>query len=56
LNEAFQLIRQGCPLFAIHKARYYATETSLALGPGPFIAALEYATGIKATVIGKVSL
>ncbi|KAI8057158.1 HAD-like domain-containing protein [Syncephalis plumigaleata] len=53
LNEAFQLIRRGCPLFAIHKARYYATETGLALGPGPFVAALEYATGTKATVIGK---
>ncbi|KAI9592095.1 Haloacid dehalogenase-like hydrolase domain-containing protein 2 [Syncephalis fuscata] len=53
LNKAFHLIQQGCPLFAIHKARYYATESNLALGPGPFVAALEYATNVKATVIGK---
>ncbi|RKP24009.1 HAD-like domain-containing protein [Syncephalis pseudoplumigaleata] len=53
MNEAFQLVRQGCPLIAIHKARYYATETGLALGPGPFVAALEYAAGVKALVVGK---
>lgn len=43
----------GCPLVAVHKARYYKRSDGLALGPGPFIEALEYASGVKADVIGK---
>lgn len=38
---------------AIHKGRYYSKGDGLALGPGPFVAALEFATGAKATVVGK---
>ncbi|KAJ1983934.1 hypothetical protein H4R33_004571 [Dimargaris cristalligena] len=53
LNEAFRLIQAGAPLIAIHKARYYARPDGLALGPGGFVAALEYATGIRAKVVGK---
>ncbi|KAI9100629.1 haloacid dehalogenase-like hydrolase domain-containing 2, partial [Phlyctochytrium arcticum] len=55
MNEAFRLIKEGSPLIAIHKSRYVATSTGLSLGPGPFIAALEYATETQATVIGKPS-
>ncbi|KAF3829830.1 hypothetical protein GH733_001781 [Mirounga leonina] len=43
----------GAPLIAIHKARYYKRKDGLALGPGPFVTALEYATDTKATVVGK---
>ncbi len=43
----------GAPLIAIHKARYFKKKNGLALGPGPFVAGLEYATDIKATVVGK---
>jgi len=43
----------GAELVAIHKARYFSRADGLALGPGPFVAALEYATGKTATVIGK---
>lgn len=43
----------GADLIAIHKGRYYSRGDGLALGPGPFVAALEYATGKKATVMGK---
>lgn len=38
---------------AINKSRYLQTKTGLALGPGPYIAALEFATNRKATLIGK---
>ncbi|KAF4574265.1 hypothetical protein EYR36_005598 [Pleurotus pulmonarius] len=43
------------PLIATHKAKYLesASPPGLSLGPGPFIAALEYATGVQAHVLGK---
>lgn len=47
------LLLDGAPLIAIHKARYYKRKDGLALGPGPFVTALEYATDTKATVVGK---
>uniref|UniRef100_A0A8C6HI38 Haloacid dehalogenase-like hydrolase domain-containing protein 2 n=1 Tax=Mus spicilegus TaxID=10103 RepID=A0A8C6HI38_MUSSI len=53
LNQAFRLLLDGAPLIAIHKARYYKRKDGLALGPGPFVTALEYATDTKAMVVGK---
>uniref|UniRef100_A0A673HLU1 Haloacid dehalogenase-like hydrolase domain-containing protein 2 n=1 Tax=Sinocyclocheilus rhinocerous TaxID=307959 RepID=A0A673HLU1_9TELE len=53
LNKAFRLILDGAPLIAIHKARYYKRKDGLALGPGPFVTGLEYATDTQATVVGK---
>ncbi|XP_055717377.1 haloacid dehalogenase-like hydrolase domain-containing protein 2 isoform X2 [Salvelinus fontinalis] len=53
LNKAFRLLLDGAPLIAIHKARYYKRKDGLALGPGPFVTALEYATDCQATVVGK---
>ncbi|XP_018416505.1 PREDICTED: haloacid dehalogenase-like hydrolase domain-containing protein 2 [Nanorana parkeri] len=53
MNEAFRLVLDGAPIIAIHKARYYKRKDGLALGPGPFVTALEYATDTKATVVGK---
>lgn len=53
LNQAFRLLLAGAPLIAIHKARYYKRIDGLALGPGPFVTALEYATDTKAIVVGK---
>jgi ribonucleotide monophosphatase NagD (HAD superfamily) len=53
LNQAFSILRQGYPLVAMHKAKYFAREDGLALGPGPFVTALEYATGTQAKIIGK---
>ncbi|XP_048875006.1 haloacid dehalogenase-like hydrolase domain-containing protein 2 isoform X1 [Brienomyrus brachyistius] len=53
LNEAFRLLLEGAPLIAIHKARYYKKKDGLALGPGPFVTGLEYATDTQATVVGK---
>src|ERR1700722_15312516 len=44
------------PLIATHKARFIATsDGSLSLGPGPFVTALEHASGVQAEVAGKPS-
>lgn len=48
-----RLLLDGARLIAIHKTRYYKKPDGLALGPGPFVTALEYASGKKAEVMGK---
>uniref|UniRef100_A0A0C9SBW1 Haloacid dehalogenase-like hydrolase domain-containing protein 2 n=1 Tax=Amblyomma americanum TaxID=6943 RepID=A0A0C9SBW1_AMBAM len=53
MNEAFRLLIGGAMLVAIHKARYYRTNDYLALGPGPFVKALEFATDTTAQIVGK---
>lgn len=53
LNAAFRLIMAGAPLFAMGRNRYFMDETGLNLDAGPFVAALEYATRVSATVLGK---
>jgi ribonucleotide monophosphatase NagD (HAD superfamily) len=46
MNQAFKLLlHEDCKLIAIHKSRYYKREDGLALGPGPFVQAFEFATG-----------
>lgn len=49
----FRLLLEGCPLIAIHKVRYYKRGDGLALGPGPFVTALEFASDVQAEVVGK---
>eukprot|EP00878_Enallax_costatus_P026032 GHUV01027904.1.p1 GENE.GHUV01027904.1~~GHUV01027904.1.p1 ORF type:complete len:262 (+),score=77.67 GHUV01027904.1:254-1039(+) len=56
MNTAFRLLIQQpeAALIAIHKAKYYkASDGQLALGPGPYATALEFATGRTAMVVGK---
>lgn len=69
LNTAFRILKgehssQGSrpntheksrriPLIATHKAKYMQSESGLSLGPGPFVTALESATGLQAHVVGK---
>ncbi|XP_071447363.1 haloacid dehalogenase-like hydrolase domain-containing protein 2 [Hetaerina americana] len=53
LNEAFRLLQDGAQLIAIHKSKYYRRADGLALGPGPFVECLEYASGQKSRVVGK---
>lgn len=48
-----RMVLEGAPLIAIHKARYYKRADGLALGPGPFVAGLEFAADCRATVVGK---
>ena len=43
----------GGKLVATHKSRYFERKDGLAIGPGAFVSALEYASGRKAIVIGK---
>ncbi len=53
LNRAFQLVHAGADLIALGRTRYWQTDTGLQLDVGAFIAALEYATGKEALVVGK---
>jgi HAD superfamily hydrolase (TIGR01458 family) len=53
LNRAFRLVMEGADLIALQKNRYWLRTDGLSLDVGPFVAALEYATGRQATVVGK---
>jgi HAD superfamily hydrolase (TIGR01458 family) len=55
VNKIFQLVMAGAELIALHKGKYWQTPAGLRLDIGAFIAGLEYATGVEATVIGKPS-
>ncbi len=55
LNELMNQILGGAELIALHKGRYFQTETGLQLDSGAFVAALEHATSKKAQVVGKPS-
>jgi len=55
LNELMNQILGGAELIALHKGRYFQTETGLQLDSGAFVAALEHATGKKAQIVGKPS-
>jgi HAD superfamily hydrolase (TIGR01458 family) len=53
LNHAFRELLDGAELVALQKNRYWRTPEGLSLDVGPFVAALEYATGCDAVVVGK---
>ena len=55
LNRAFRLLRSNpeSELVALGMTRFWLAEDGLRLDAGPFVAALEYATGRKAVVLGK---
>lgn len=54
LNAAFRHLMGGADLIALSKNRYWQTAGGgLSLDAGPFVAALEYASGKSAIVIGK---
>ncbi|MCQ8893321.1 MAG: TIGR01458 family HAD-type hydrolase [Methanolinea sp.] len=55
LNGAFRLIHEGVPFIALEKDRYFRDTDGLSLSAGPFVVALEYATGRKAELVGKPS-
>jgi len=55
LQEAFEYIMNGAALLALSRDRYWLQGHRLALDAGPFVAALEYATGREAIVAGKPS-
>jgi HAD superfamily hydrolase (TIGR01458 family) len=53
LNRAFRQVMSGAELVALQKNRYWLRADGLSLDVGPFVAALEYATGQEAYVVGK---
>jgi HAD superfamily hydrolase (TIGR01458 family) len=55
LNRAFRRLMDGADLIALQKNRYWETSEGLSLDAGPFVSALEYATGREAEVVGKPS-
>jgi HAD superfamily hydrolase (TIGR01458 family) len=55
LNEAMRLVLDGAGILALEKDRYWMESDGLVLSTGPFVAALEYATGRRAELMGKPS-
>jgi HAD superfamily hydrolase (TIGR01458 family) len=55
LQEAFEYIMSGAAAIALSRDRYWLKNERLTLDAGPFVAALEFATGKEFTVAGKPS-
>ena len=53
LNAAFRHLMAGADLVALQKNRFWQEAEGASLDAGPFVAALEYASGKTATVVGK---
>jgi HAD superfamily hydrolase (TIGR01458 family) len=53
LNRAFREVMNGAELIALQKNRYWMRADGLSLDVGPFVAAIEFATGREAYVVGK---
>ena len=55
LDKAFRLLQAGASLVAIGDNRYYQLDDGLHLDAGPFVHALQYASGQTAIITGKPS-
>jgi HAD superfamily hydrolase (TIGR01458 family) len=55
MNEIFRALRRGASLLAMHRNRWWTTSSGPAADAGMYVAGLEYATGVEATVVGKPS-
>lgn len=56
MNQAFRHLEEGAELIGAAKSRYFKdSDGKLTIGTGSWIAALEFATGKEATIIGKPS-
>jgi len=55
LKEIFGHVMNGAKILALHKNRFWQKPDGLHLDLGVFVAAIEYATGCEATVLGKPS-
>ena len=55
LDKAARLVRNGSGLVATHASRLYMHKAGPAMATGPIVKAIEYASGKRATVIGKPS-
>ena len=55
LNRAFGILIDGGRLYALGRNRFFRGKDGFELDAGPFVAALEYAAEVEATLIGKPS-
>jgi HAD superfamily hydrolase (TIGR01458 family) len=55
LARAFSELELGAELYCLHKNRWWQTSRGPLLDSGAFVAGLEYAAGVEATVVGKPS-
>lgn len=55
LNEAFRYLEAGAEFLAMGDNRYFREDNGLSLDIGPFVHALEYASGKQAMIFGKPS-
>jgi HAD superfamily hydrolase (TIGR01458 family) len=55
LGRAFSEIQLGASFYCLHKNKWWQTSRGPMLDAGAFVAGLEYATGVEATVLGKPS-
>ena len=55
LARAFAELEAGAELYCLHKNRWWQTSRGALLDSGAFVAGLEYAAGVEATVLGKPS-
>jgi HAD superfamily hydrolase (TIGR01458 family) len=55
LARAFAELQLGADFYCLHKNRWWQTSRGPMLDAGAFVAGLEYATGVEATVVGKPS-
>ena len=55
LARAFAELQDGAELYCLHKNRWWQTSRGAMLDAGVYVAGLEYATEMEATVLGKPS-
>ena len=55
LARAFAELQAGADLYCLHKNRWWQTSRGPLLDSGAFVAGLEYAAEVEATVLGKPS-
>jgi HAD superfamily hydrolase (TIGR01458 family) len=56
LARAFGELQMGAELYCLHKNRWWQTSRGPLLDAGAFVAGLEYAAEVEATVVGKPSV
>jgi HAD superfamily hydrolase (TIGR01458 family) len=55
LARAFAEVQAGAELYCLHKNRWWQTSRGPLLDAGAFVAGIEYAADVEATVVGKPS-
>lgn len=55
LNRAFRLVRNGARLIGMHRNAWWLTPEGPTLDSGAYVTGLEFATGVRAQIIGKPS-